>query len=311
MLDAALDALLKQMTATPSPKLWEAGTEQARAMFRAMRPLLSPPGQPVGKVEQLAFDGPEGPVPVRIYTPVGKTGTVTPACVYFHGGGWVIGDLDTHDELCRVLANESGARVLSVDYRLAPEHKFPAAYEDALAALVWAEREAGSLKINPNRLAVAGDSAGGNLAAVVAQGFKREGRSLAAQILIYPCTQFLKMAPTQLRVPEGYMVTQAAQDFFIRQYLGDKANVRDWRASPLITDDLAGLAPAYVVTAGFDPLLDEGKAYADKLAACGVPTTYREYRDQVHGFFNMTAVLKSARAAITDAGLWLAKTVSG
>jgi acetyl esterase len=311
MLDAALDALLKQMTATPSPKLWEAGTEQARAMFRAMRPLLSPPGQPVGKVEQLAFDGPEGPVPVRIYTPVGKTGTVTPACVYFHGGGWVIGDLDTHDELCRVLANESGARVLSVDYRLAPEHKFPAAYEDALAALVWAEREAGSLKINPNRLAVAGDSAGGNLAAAVALAARAKGLPKPRfQLLIYPVTQARAGFPSMEALATGYFLEKASMNWFFDQYIPAGTDLDDPRLSPLAAGDVSGAAPAMVIVAGYDPLRDEGIAYAEKLKRAGVACTLSDYDTMVHGFAAMGAIVPHAARALREAGQAMAAALA-
>jgi acetyl esterase len=212
--------------------------------------------------------------------------------------------------LCRRLADAARMRVLSVAYRLAPEHKFPAAPEDCIAATRWAFVNAPSIGFLEDRIAVGGDSAGGNLTAVVTHAFKQAGdKRLKAQVLIYPCTQFLLMTPSQISFAQAFAVTQRAQDWFVEAYLGSKDNARDWRASPLIAEDFTGLPPAFVVTAGLDPLLDEGKAYADKLAASGVATVYRPYPEQVHGFFNFTAMSKVARAAIADCAAWLSKTV--
>ena len=307
-LDPALKAMLDR--ARLKPMDWRAPVETLRREFWRQAHKLEAEGPSLLEIRNLQVGGAAGSLPARLYVPY-AAGITSPGLVFFHGGGFVVGDLDSHEMLCRRIAASARIRVLSVAYRLAPEHRWPAAPEDALAATRWAFAHAGEIAFDPARIAVGGDSAGGNLSAVVAQGLKREGHApLGAQVLIYPCTQFLKMTPSQISYKEGYFLTQAAQDFFVRQYLADKANVYDWRASPLIADDLAGLAPAYVVTAGFDPLLDEGKAYADKLAACGVPVTYREYRDQVHGFFNMTAISKVARDAIADTGAWLAKTLN-
>jgi len=252
----------------------------------------------------LTVAGAAGPLDARLYTPY-AAGAAGPGLVFFHGGGFVMGDLDSHEMLCRRLAAAARVRVLSVAYRLAPEHRFPCAVDDAEAAMGWAMAHAQELGFAQGRIAVGGDSAGGTLAAVTAQTFARGSRPLAAQMLIYPCTQMVVMTPSQLRFREGYFLTQAAQDFFKDKYLAKREDAHDVRCSPLLEDDLGGLPPTLCITAGFDPLLDEGKAYADRLAAAGVPLTYRHYASQLHGFFNMTAVSSAARAAIEDAGRWL------
>jgi acetyl esterase len=255
-------------------------------------------------------DGAEGKLKARLYVPHAVGVGDGPGVVYFHGGGFAVGDIESHDIVCRRLADAGKMRVLSVEYRLAPEHKFPAAPEDCVAATRWAFEKATNIGFDPARIGVAGDSAGGNLSAVVAQQFKKRGfPRLGAQCLIYPCTQFLQMTPSQIRFKEGYALTQAAQDWFKDMYLGGKESALDTRASPLLENDLYGLPPAYVVTAGFDPLFDEGRAYAEKLSACGVVTVYKEYGDQIHGFFNMTAVSKVAKDAIADCGRWLKATL--
>lgn len=278
--------------------------ERVRAAFLSGLRRLEAPPPPLADVRPVRAMGADGPLPARLYTPI-AAGLSGPGLLYFHGGGFMVGDLDSHDVICRRLSAASGARVLSVAYRLAPEHKFPAAPEDAIAATRWAMGE-GAVELGFNdSVGVAGDSAGGNLAAVTAQAFQRaKDARLKCQILIYPCTQFLRMTPSQLKFQEGFVLTQAAQDFFVEKYLGPKENAHDWRASPLMSDDLLGLPPALLITAGFDPLLDEGKAYADRMAAAGVRVTNRTYPDQVHGFFNMTALSKVARDAIDEAGIW-------
>ena len=307
-LDPSLAALLERAKLRPFD--WREPVDALRRQFWRQMHAWESEGPALAEIRDLMVDGAEGPLRARLYTPF-AAGVTSPGLVFFHGGGFVMGDLDSHEMLCRRLADSGRLRVLSVAYRLAPENRWPAAPEDALAATRWAFAKAAEIGFDPARIGVGGDSAGGNLAAVVAQGLKREGHApLKAQVLIYPCTQFLSMTPSQLRLQEGYVLTQAAQDFFVRQYLPNREAAHDWRASPLVTDDLAGLPPAYVVTAGFDPLLDEGKAYADRLAACGTPVTYKDYGDQVHGFFNMTALSKTARDAIAACGVWLAKTLA-
>lgn len=300
-LDAIVKGLLDQMAANPQPKLWELAPAQGREMYRAMAQLLEPPAIAIGKIDNLTMPGPAGETKLRVYTPVAGGATALPALVYFHGGGWVIGDLDTHDALCRTLANETGARVIAVDYRLAPEHKFPAAADDAYAAVKWVETNAATLAIDPNRIAVAGDSAGGNLAAVVSLMAKQKGGPrIVHQLLIYPVTQWKADTGSMSSFAEGYFLERKTMHWFFDQYASG-ADASDWRLSPLAAPDVAGLPRAYIVTAGFDPLRDEGKAYADKLNRAGVAAVYIDYPGMVHGFFNMQAVLPAAREAIADA----------
>jgi acetyl esterase len=300
-LDAIVKGLLDQMAANPQPKLWEISPAQGREMYRAMAQVLEPPAVAIGKIENLAMPGPAGEIKLRAYTPVASGGAALPALIFFHGGGWVIGDLETHDATCRTLANETGARVIAVDYRLAPEHKFPAAAEDAYAAAKWVETNASTLGIDPNRIAVAGDSAGGNLAAVVCLMAKQKGGPrIVHQLLIYPVTQFKADTGSMSSFAEGYFLEKKTMHWFFDQY-APGVDPNDWRLSPLAAPDHAGLPRAYIITAGFDPLRDEGKAYADKLNRAGVAAVYLDYPGMVHGFFNMSAVIPTAREAIADA----------
>ena len=300
-LDAIVKGLMDQMAANPQPKLWELSPAQGREMYRGMAQVLEPPNIAIGKIENLAMPGPGGEVKLRVYTPVAGGGAALPALVFFHGGGWVIGDLETHDALCRTLANETGARVVAVDYRLAPEHKFPAAADDAYAAVKWVETNASKLGIDPNRIAVAGDSAGGNLAAVVCLMAKQKGGPrIVHQLLIYPVTQWKAETGSMNSFAEGYFLEKKTMQWFFDQY-ATGADANDWRLSPLAAADMSGLPRAYVVTAGFDPLKDEGKAYADKLNRAGVAAVYLDYPGMVHGFFNMQGVVPTAREAIADA----------
>jgi acetyl esterase len=300
-LDAIVKGLMDQMAANPQPKLWELAPAQGREMYRAMATVLEPTAIAIGKIENTAMPGPAGEIKLRVYTPVAGGGAALPALVYFHGGGWVIGDLETHDALCRTLANEAGARVIAVDYRLAPEHKFPAAADDAYAAVKWVEENAAQLGVDPNRIAVAGDSAGGNLAAVVCLMAKQKGGPrIVHQLLIYPVTQWKADTGSMNNFAEGYFLEKKTMHWFFDQY-APGADPSDWRLSPLAATDMAGLPRAYVVTAGFDPLRDEGKAYADKLNRAGVAAVYTDYPSMVHGFFNMSGVIPTAREAIAEA----------
>lgn len=311
-LDPIVKGLLDQMAANPMPKLWEVSPAQGRELYRTMAQMLEPQGIAIGKVDNLTIPAPSGgELKLRVYTPVAAGSTALPAVVYFHGGGWVIGDLDTHDTLCRTLATEAGARVISVDYRLAPENKFPTAAEDSYAAAKWVEEHAAKLGIDPNRIAVAGDSAGGNLAAVVCLMAKQKGSPhVVYQLLIYPVTQWKAETISMNTFAEGYFLEKRAMHWFFDQY-APAADPNDWRVSPLAAADVAGLPRAYIVTAGFDPLRDEGKAYADKLNRAGVAAVYVDYPTMVHGFFNMSGVLPTAREAIADAAKALRKTFEG
>jgi acetyl esterase len=298
MLDATLDAILKQMAENPAPKLWEMSPTQGRQMYLQMRDLFEPKGVAIGKVDAIEFPGPGGPIPARVYTPVGMAGRTTPACIYYHGGGWVIGDLDTHDVTCRMIANDSGCRVISVDYRLAPENRFPAAFDDSYAALTWLEKNAATHSVDPNKIAVAGDSAGGNLAAAVALASKQKGGpKVSFQALIYPVTQARAQTDSMNALATGYFLEKAGMDWFCDQYLNPGDDIDDPRVSPLAAKDLSGVAPALVIVAGFDPLKDEGKQYAAKLKEAGVPVELVEFDSMIHGFITMGGVVPQAAEA--------------
>jgi acetyl esterase len=244
----------------------------------------------------LMAPGPAGPIPVRLYTPAG--GSRTPGLVvYYHGGGWVIGDLESHDAVCRELSSRAGAAVLSVDYRLAPEHPYPASVDDAWAALEWAREQAGELGADADRMAVAGDSAGGNLAAVMALLARDQALPLRLQVLVYPATDFSQRRPSFCDNGQGYMLTSTAIDWFEGHYAPDRS---DWRASPMLAESHRNLAPAVILTCEFDPLRDEGDAYAAKLQAAGVPVTHRCYEGLIHGAFSMGQVVPSAQAMMDD-----------
>lgn len=308
-LDPPLKSLMDKLQRMAPRVDLKASAAQAREHFWRAAQRFEADAPPLHDMRALKVQGAAGQLDARLYTPFAAGAGQGAGLVFFHGGGFVMGDLDSHEMLCRRLAAAGPLRVLSVAYRLAPEHRFPCAVDDAEAAMQWAFDHSAALGFDPARIGVGGDSAGGTLAAVTAQTFKRQGRRLGAQLLIYPCTQMIQMTPSQMRLREGYFLTQAAQDFFKDKYLARREDAFDVRCSPLIENDLAGLAPAYVVTAGYDPLFDEGKAYADKLAAAGVPTHYVNYPAQVHGFFNMTAVSTAARGAIQAAGEWLGRTL--
>lgn len=303
-LDPEIQVLIDGMAAGDTPPLHELAPDEARALYVAMSQMLDTVDVPIGQVEDRTIG--EG-VPVRIYSPVAGSG-VLPVLVFYHGGGWVIGDLDSHDTLCRSLANQAQCRVVAVDYRLSPEHKFPAALDDAYSVLEWIEQHAGDINVDPNRIAVAGDSAGGNLAAVLALKSRDEkGPAIVFQLLIYPVTDLTAEDGSREDFAEGYFLAQETMLWFSEQYMkpGD-----DWQTayvSPLLADDLTGLPSAYVVTAGYDILRDEGKAYADALSAGGTSVTYKNYDGMIHGFFNMQAVSKVSVQAVSDAAAALEK----
>jgi len=274
---------------------------QARAVYLASREVLQPEPPEVAEVAELAAEGPAGPIPLRLYRGKGAAkDRAQPVLVYFHGGGWVIGDLVSHDQLCRALANATPSIVVAVDYRLAPEHKFPAAVGDAIAATRWIAGNAARLGIDPARIAVGGDSAGGNLAAVVSiDARERGGPPLAFQLLFYPGTDMGMKLPSHARHAQQLPLTRTGMQWFIGHYLRSAADKTDWRASPLMAKSLKNLPPALVITAGFDPLGDEGEAYAKALAAAGVHADHRRFEGQIHGFMTMGKIVADAGRALT------------
>ncbi len=284
-------ALLERVARSPLPPYHTVSPFVARRIYRDTRAALSCVAPPVAESRLLIFDR----IAVRAYRPA--SGEALPALVYFHGGGWTIGDLDTHDVLCRQLANGARCAVFSVDYRLAPEAPFPAAVDDCLAATRHVFANAEKLKVNPGQVAVGGDSAGGNLAAVVAL---HRQRPLAFQLLIYPATDQRCNTDSHRRNGEGYLLTREAIEFFRRCYLPEKEHWAHWRASPLLAASHAELPPAFVITAGYDPLRDEGREYAERLARAGVEVSYRDYSDMVHGFLLFGGVLDTANTAVAD-----------
>ncbi len=308
-LHPQLVVLLERAAQSPLPPYYEVPPVVARRFYRDTRGALTPDPPAVESVQLLLAPGPGGPVATRAYRPKGAAkDEVLPALVYYHGGGWVIGDLDTHDVVCRTLANGARCAVFSVEYRKAPESPFPAAVEDCFAALKFVSQGEKQLRINAKQLAVGGDSAGGNLATVMTlMARDAGGPPISFQLLIYPGTDQQMGHPSIDRNGEGYLLTKKSMLYFRGHYLPRKEDWLDWRASPLLAKSLAGLPPALVMTAGFDPLIDEGKAYADRLAQEGVKVEYKNYADMVHGFITMGRVLDTANSALADCALALKK----
>jgi acetyl esterase len=260
------------------------------------------PPQPMARVEEIEIPGPAGAIAARRYVPQGVPAGSAPLLVYFHGGGWVIGDLDTHDAPCRFLAANSGVQLLAIDYRLAPEHPFPAAAEDAFAAYAWASASAAELGCDPARIAVVGDSAGANLAAVASLQARDAGLQLPAmQLLIYPVIVADEVLPSRRTFGEGYLLSRPDMDFFEDHYLPKSVDRSDPRVSILRAEDLSGLPPTYLAIAGFDPLRDEGVAFAEHLREAGVPVSLRLHPGLVHTFANLTAICPTARQAMLEA----------
>jgi acetyl esterase len=276
--------------------------ERARADNRRGARIAAGPARPMGRVEQISIPCPAGEIPARLYVARDASPPPQPLLVYYHGGGWVIGDLDTHDGACRFLAEHGGCRVLSVDYRLAPEHPFPAPVEDAVAAFEWAAANAGEVGADGGRIAVGGDSAGGNLAAAVCLHARDAGAPAPAmQLLLYPPTDAAGGLASRDVFAEGFLLTRGDMDWFEAHYLPDGCDHEDPRVSMMRASDVSGLPPAYVATAGFDPLRDEGEAYAKRMRDAGVRVVQRRHRGLIHGFANLTAVCPSARAAMLEA----------
>ena len=300
MLHPRAKVLLQLIEERGLPPTHTQTPEAARQYYRERRYLTQPEAPAVALVQDLVATVAHGTIALRLYRPAGSAlDALLPALVFFHGGGWVIGDLDTHDVLCRELANGSGCSVVSVDYRLGPEQRFPAAVDDCIAATVWAQRNAAALGIDGTRLAVGGDSAGGNLAAVVAIALRDSGEvALDYQLLIYPATDMRRTAPSHTTNAQGYLLTADTMAYFHDHYIDDTQHDTDWRASPLLHQDLGKLPPALVLTAGYDPLRDEGLAYAQRLSDAGNRATHICFERQIHGFITMGRVIDEANAAV-------------
>lgn len=307
-LDPDAAAVYKAFQEAGRPAYETLTPDEARAYYLAACPVTNPEPPTLAEVAELAIPAPHGSIAARLYRPatLRQTGGLAPALVFLHGGGWVIGNLDTHDVVCRKLAHEGELIVISVDYRLAPEHKFPAAVDDAVAATRWVAGNAAALGIDAARLSVGGDSAGGNLASVVAIAARDgDGPAIAGQVLIYPATDFTMSQPSHGEPETSVLLTHSVIRWFRDHYLTGTADVQDWRASPAHAKTLVGLPPAYVLTAGADPLRDEGDAYARRLQAAGVPVTHRSFPGQFHGFFTMGKLLDQANVAAAEIGTWL------
>ena len=300
-LDPEVRAVIELAIKAGRPPYHQLLPKEARQQFRETRPAGTPVPPAIGLVKDLAADGPLGSIPLRLYRPADAAATTRlPVLVYFHGGGWVIGDLDTHDVLCRQLTAESGASVISVDYRLAPEHKFPAAVDDAWAATRWVVAHAAELNVDAERLAVGGDSAGGNLAAVVALLSRDQGGpAIRLQALLYPVTDSNTETGSYRDFAEGFLLTRESMKWFFNHYVSNEADVADWRVSPLRAPSLAGLPPTLIVTAGFDPLRDEGEAYAKRLRAAGVSVDAICFGGMIHGFAPMGRLIQTGNRALS------------
>ena len=308
LLDPDAAAVYKAFQEAGRPAYETLTPPEAREFYLAARFVSNPEPPELQSVEPLTIPAPQGSIPARIYTPkiLRTTNGLAPGLVFFHGGGWTIGNLDSHDVVSRKLADEGQLIVISVDYRLAPEHKFPAAVDDAIASTKWIAANSKRLGIDASRLVVGGDSAGGNLATVVAISARDgNGPAIAAQLLIYPAVDFAMTHPSHSEPETSLLLTHSAIRWFRDNYLNGTADGGDWRASPARAKTLIGLPRAYVLTAGADPLRDEGDEYAERLREAGVPVTYRHFSGQFHGFFTMGKLLPQANVAASEIGAWL------
>jgi acetyl esterase len=298
-VDPQVQVVLDSLEAMGGPKLVDGTPQEARAAFAQMTAAIGPPPGGAVVVEDRVVPGSGVDVPVRIYRPENEG--LLPVVVYFHGGGWVIGSVETHDDGCRRIALGVPAVVVSVDYRLAPEHCFPAAVGDCFDATKWVSSHAAELGADVRRLAVAGDSAGANLGAVVARRARDGGGPpIAFQLLVYPVTDLTRSFGSYVENAEGYLLTAKDMEWFIGHYVDD-ADLRHPDASPLFAESLAGLPPALVITAEFDPLRDEGEAYAQRLREAGGLATMSRYDGMIHGFFGMQGLLDGATKAMAEA----------
>jgi len=279
---------------------------ELRQQLRTMVTLMDEPAPALARIENITVPGPAGPIPARVYAP--STGVPLPCVAYFHGGGWVQGDLETHHGLCARLAQHAGVMVVAVDYRLAPEHKFPAAVEDSVAAYRWLRAHGREIGADTSRVAVAGDSAGGNLSAVVSQATAPSAPT--CQALIYPALDFSHETESHRDFENGHVIPRDRVLWYGEQYLRDDKDKADLRASPLRAPSLAGQPPTFIVTAGFDPLRDEGHAYAQHLRRAGVDVVDREYPGQIHAFVSLTKAIQEGMAATLEVAEYLRKRLT-
>ena len=312
-VDGDLQGMLDLIAEAGRPPYRDIPVAEARAGYQAMVTLLDPEEEPIHRTQDRSIPGPAGDIPIRIYWPRALAeGETLGLLVYLHGGGFVIGDLNTHDALCRRLSNRGDCIVVSVDYRLAPEHPFPAGAEDCMAALRWCAAQAGELGGDSRRLAIGGDSAGGNLSAVCAMAARDDGGpELLLQLLIYPAVAPRPDSASQAAFGEGYLLTRENMDWFMEQYHGGRDLTDDPRFAPLIAADHSGLAPAEIIVAGYDPLRDEGMAYADRLSAAGVPANLVNFEGAIHAFMQFHGTSAACREAVQHCGAVLKKTLAG
>ena len=296
-LDPQAKAFLDQLVASNAPPVHAQTPEENRRTLRALFTAEVP--TPVGHVEDRKVPSPDGDIPIRLYTPQGSG--PFPVLVFLHGGGWVQGDIETYDELCRTLTNGVDCIVVSVDYRLAPEHTFPACPQDCYAATEWVATNAAQFNGDPSRIAIGGDSAGGNLTAVVTQMVRdRGGAPLVFQLLIYPMTDFTADTPSLREMGEGYFVTAKDLEWFLNHYLNNEEEKKDPLASPMLAASLSNLPPALIITAEYDPLRDDGELYGKRLKEAGVPVTISRYNGMFHGFVSLSAFLDQAKQGIAE-----------
>jgi acetyl esterase len=313
MLHPQAKALLALMEERGVPPTHTLSPQDARRYYLERRHITQPAPPEVAEVRSLQAEGPHGSIPLRLYRPgAPAVQGAMPVLVYFHGGGWVIGDLDTHDTLCRQLANGAGIAVIAVDYRMGPEHRFPAAVDDCIAATRWIQAKSAELQLDAARMAVGGDSAGGNLAAVVALALRGNAAfKLAYQLLIYPATDMRRNAPSHTHNGLGYLLTRDTIAYFHDHYITQPEQDLEWRASPLLHPDLSALPPSLVLTAGYDPLRDEGLQFADALTAAGNRCTHICFERQIHGFILMGRVIDEANAAVAICAAELRRELAG
>ena len=299
-LDPQAQVVLALARRIGRPHAQQLGIQRARRQLEIDGRVLAPTAPEMARIKDMSAEGPAGPIPLRVYVPRSRRDDrAAAALVYFHGGGFALGSLESHDAVCRVLADRARCVVVAVDYRLAPEHKFPAAVDDALAAFDWLLAHATALGLDPARIAVGGDSAGGNLAAVLCQSRRQAGAPLPVfQLLIYPATDMSRSMPSHQLFREGFFLDFSLTGWFLDQYLRSPADIDDVRASPIRADDLTGLPPALVLTAGFDPLRDEGEAYARKLRSAGVAVASRRDEGMFHGYMSAAGGFEVAREAL-------------